>query len=272
MANDQGTFIGYRNAVEGANIVANTPLVAGLGPTNVATTRSDEVWRIDTVANEATTAQIDIDFGSDQSIGALSMQFPRGTYPGVSESAPAFGASDTIRFRLLDSGNSTVYDSTANASGVVAGYMTVLDKLSSPVTARTLRINLDGASRSAAGFYDVSSVGAWRLIEPNVGAAYPAEFAWIPKNDNVATPAGRVYTARFEPLRQWSLAFDALTNDVSLEIDELVRYAAGSRQVLVARGDLPAGKNTMHALMTGRAIQSVTAERRSFAATFNEFI
>lgn len=275
MANSQGTFLAYRNWIEDVANVNFTTEALEQGArmvTNLKTRESDDFWRFE-VADGATSASVTIDLGVDRSIGVVTTQFPRGTYPGVSEANPAFGPSDTIQYELLDADDEVLWDSTAQASGVVVGYMTHYAEVDPPVTARKVRATYNAASRVSAGFCDVSCLGVWPRIEPSIGFSYPAGFGWVLNNESGRTPAGRLYTARFEPMRRWSLQFDGLTNDESLVIDEMLRFAGGARQVFIKRGDLPVGKDAMLAVVTpGRDMESRTHEIRQQSMTFDEFI
>lgn len=275
MANALGSFLAYRNYIEESDTTLETValeqgdrLVA-----NLKTRESDDAWRF-AVSEGSTSATVTATFAADQTIGVASTQFPRGVYPGVSESAPNISSTDTIRYRFLDDSDAELWDSTAAASGVVPGYMIHFAKPDSPIEGvRKVEATYDAASRESAGFCDVATLGAWPIIEPDVGFVYPAGFGWQHNRESQRTPAGRRYTARFDPTRRWNLSFDFLSNDESMIIDEMLRYSGGARQVFVHRGDLPAGKNAMHALVTaGRDMESRTGELRQQALNFEEFI
>ena len=239
---------------------------------NLKTRESDDFWRF-AVGLGQTSATVVVDFGADREVGVITTQMPRGVYPGVSETNPALGATDTIRYRLLDDDDTELWDSGAQASGVVPGYMLHYAEVDPPVTARKLEATYDAPSRTAAGFCDIASLGAWPVIAPYVGFSYPGGFGWMLNNENGRTPVGKLYTARFEPMRKWSLSFDGLTNAESLIISEMLRYAGGARQVLVKRGDLPIGRDAMLAVVTAdRDIESRNHEIRQVALTFEEFI
>lgn len=275
MANDQGTFLAYRNFVEEVSNNGFTTDAVEMGSrvvTNLKTRESDDFWRF-AVEDGETVGEVEIDFGSNVEIGAITTQFPRGTYPGVSESNPAFGPTDEIRYRLLDASDVVVWDSTSEASGVVPGYMMHFVEVDPPVTARKLIATYDAESRVASGFCDVGTLGAWSTFAPYIGFSYPAGYGWMLNNEKGRTPAGRLYSARFEPMRKWSLQFDGLTNAESMIVDEMIRYSGGARQVFVCRGDLPAGKNAMLAVVEAqRDIESRNATHRQQALTFEEFI
>lgn len=239
---------------------------------NLATTESDDVWRF-LVTGGSTSATAIATWDTDQTIQVMSAQFPRTTYTGVSESSPAFASSDTVRWVLKDSGGSTIYDSTAEASNATPGYMVSYHKMDTELTTvRSLEVTFDAASRVSAGFCDVGTIGAWPIIEPSVGFSYPGGDGWRHNTNSQTTTAGRMYTARFDPMREWSLEFDFLTNDEANALSEMNRYAGGARQVFVRRGDLPTGKDAMHALLSARPFQSRTATRRQAPLTFEEFI
>ena len=174
----------------------------------------------------------------------------------------------------MDSVDVELWDSGTVSSGVVAGYMTHYIKPASIITGvRKIEATYDAASRVSAGFCDVGNLGAWGILEPSVGFSYPAGFGWRANTENQRTSAGRLYAARFDPLRRWSLTFDFLTNAESLLVDEMLRYSGGARQVFIRRGDLPAGMDAMLAIVAaGRDMESRTAERRQQALTFEEFI
>lgn len=273
MANDQETWLAYRNWVESSGVTFTTAAAAqgDLVAKNVATRESDDAWRVDVSSDHS--ASITIDFGQDREVGVITQQFPRGTYPGVSDETPSYGSSDTIQYILQDASDTTLYDSTVEASGVVAGFMTHWKRPSSAITARKLIVNYSAPSRVSAGFFDVGLIGAWPVIEPSVGLAYPADFGWMANAGRKKTAAGRTYTARFDPMRRWRFIFDALTNADSLEIDELIRYSGGARQIFARRGDLPAGKDAMHCLLqSARPIGSLTAAIRQSTLELEEFI
>lgn len=277
MANDLGTFLAYRNYIEDASTTLATAaeeqgdrVVA-----NLKTREADDFWRFE-VTGGATSATVTATFTADRTIGCVTTQFPRGEYPGVSEDAPAFLSTDTIRYRLLDASNNLVTggDSTAQASGVVVGYMTHYWKPASAVSGvRKIEATYDAASRVSAGSCDVGMLGAWPLIEPNVGFSYPGGFGWRHNTENARTTTGRIYSARFEPLRRWSLIFDFLSASERMTIDEMIRYSGGARQVFVRRGDLPAGQDAMLALLsTQRDMEARTAALYQQPMTFDEFI
>ena len=275
MANDQGTFLAYLNYVEDENTTLTTAAEeqGDRVVDNLKTRESDDFWRF-AVSGGATSATVTATFSSDQTIGLVTTQFPRGTYTGVSEASPNFASTDTIQYRLLDSGDSELADSTAAASGVVAGYMTHYWKPDSAVSGvRKIEATYDAASRVSAAFCDVGMLGGWSSIEPDVGFSYPAGFGWRHNTENQRSATGRLYTARFEPLRKWSLMFDWLSNSESMVVDEMLRYSGGARQVFVRRGDLPSGKDAMHAVLSAvRDAESRTPAVRQQALTFEEFI
>jgi len=270
LANDQGTYLSYLNWVEdaGASFDTSVDVLGDRDFDNVATTLSDDFWRIGATSGAGT-----IDFGQDRSVQVVSIQFPRFEYTNVSEDNPNFASSDTIQVELLDVGDSVLYDSTALASGVEVGYMIYTLKLNSPVTARKLRVTFSAPSRTTQGFFDVGNIWAGPIIEPNVGFIYPASYGWMPQRDSSTTPAGRLYTSRFEPLRRWNVTFDALGNTEAMTLDEVVRYSALSRQLLFRRGDLPSGKDSMLCVISNaRDIDSITAEIRRLSLRLEEFI
>ena len=287
MANDQGTFLAYRNWVEdeGVKFTTDETAVSDRTVGNLATTKSDAFWRFnvgvalsDSESGESqecydASASVVVDFGQLRNVDVMSVQFPRGVYPGVSETNPVFASTDKIEWRLLDDLDQELYSSGLIPSGIEVGYMVAFHELPVTVAARKMEVFFLATSRSDDGFCDVGTVGAWPKVEPNVGFTYPAGYGWRTNTENNRTPAGKLYTARFDPIRRWSLAFDALSNDESMILDELVRYAGGARQVFVKRGDLPDGKNAMHAIpLRSRDIDSITATLRQAAFTFEEFI
>lgn len=272
MANDQGTWLAYLNAVESGTITTDADVVGDRLVTNLATTESDDSWRF-LVEESATSATVTVTWTTDQTVGAVSTQFPRHEYTGVSESNPAFLSTDTIRYRLYDSEDTLLWDSTEAASGVAVGYMIHQIKLDTQLTnVRKLVADYDAASRETAGFCDVGTLGAWKVIEPNVGFSYPGGYGWKTNMESQTTTAGRRYNARFDPMRRWTLIFDFLTNSEAMSVDEMIRYSGGARQVLVCRGDLPSGMDAMHATLEARDITSRTASLRQAPLTFEEFI
>ena len=275
MANDQGTFLAYRNYVEEADTTITTAadVEGDRVAANLKTRESDDFWRFAVSAGNLTQS-VTAEFASDQTIGVVTSQFPRSEYTGVSEASPAFAASDQIRYRLLDSADVELWDSGTVAAGVVVGYMTHYIKPSSAVAGvRKIEATYTATSRETAGFCDVGMLGAWSIIEPAVGFSYPGGYGWRPNTDNQRSATGRPYSARFDPLRQWQLTFDVLTNDESMTVDEMLRYSGGARQVFVRRGDLPVGKDGLLALVSApRSMESRTATHRQQALTFDEFI
>ena len=275
MANQLGTFLAYRNFVELSTTTLATA-AAEVGDrlvANLKTREADDAWRFE-VAALATSATVTATFAADQTIGVITTQFPRGEYPGVSEDAPNFISTDTIRYRMLDSVDAELDDSGVVASAVVNGYMTHYYKPSSPIAGvRKIEATYDAASRVTATFCDVGMLGAWGIIEPNVGFSYPGGYGWLLNNENARTTTGRLYAARFEPLRRWSLTFDFLSNSEAMTLDEMLRYSGAARQVFVRRGDLPAGQDAMLAVVNPiRDTESRTAALRQMAMTFDEFI
>lgn len=275
MANQLGTFLAYLNYIEPATTTLATAATeqGDRVVDNLKTREADDFWRF-AVSGGSTSATVTATLASVQTIGVVTTQFPRGEYPGVSEAAPNFISTDTIRYRLLDASNVVLADTTAVASGVAAGYMTHYWKPGSPVAGvKKIEATYDAASRVSAGFCDVGNFGAWSIIEPSVGFSYPGGYGWLANNEVSRTTTGRLYAARFEPLRRWQLAFDFLTNSEAMTIDEMIRYSAGARQVFVRRGDLPAGKDAMLAVVNAvRDMESRTAELRIQSMTFDEFI
>ena len=281
MANSEGHFIAWKNVIEADDVTFETA-VEDQGDRvalNLKTTESDDAWRFP-VATGATSATVTAVLTADKTIELLTTQFPRFEYPGVSEDMPNIATTDTIRYRLLDSADVELHDSTVlTASDVLPGYMFHYYRPSSPVSGvRKIELTVDAVSREtlddAFKFCDVGYLGAWeQLLEPDVGYAYPAGFGWPPRNENARTATGRLYSARFEPYRKWSLALDFLSNAESLNVDEMIRYTGGGRQMMVRRGDLPAGKDGMLAIVTTpRDMESRTGTIRQQSFTFNEFI
>lgn len=275
MANQLGTFIAYLNYVElSTTTLATAALVQGTRTVdNLKTREADDAWRFEVAPGETTQA-VTATFAADKTIAVVTTQFPRGTYPGVSEDAPNFISTDTIRYRLLDASNAQLADSGTVASGVVTGYMTHYWKPSNAVSGvRKIEATYNATSRASAGFCDVGMLGGWTIIEPNVGFAYPGGYGWLLNNETARTTTGRVYAARFEPLRRWALSFDFLSNAEAMSLDEMIRYSGASRQVFVRRGDLPAGQDAMLAFVNAsRELESRTAELRQLSLTFEEFI
>lgn len=286
MANECGTFLAYRNWVEepgvlssaGATVVPGSVLTTTADiqgtrlVTNLATRESDDSWRF-LVATAATSATVSVDFGQDREVQCVTSQFPRHRYTDVSEDIPIFAATDTIQYQLFDSLGAVLYDSTVVVSGVDPGYMVHYIRLDAALTnVRRMDVTFDAISRETLGFCDVGQVGAWPIIEPNVNFSYPAGYGWKTNTNTQTTSAGRLYTARFDPMRRWSLDFDYLSNDESMVIDEMTRYSGGARQVFVVRGDLPTSKDAMHALVEARDIRSRTPTLRQAPLSFNEFI
>lgn len=276
----------YRNWVEETDIKdsADNILVAGSTltttadvqgdrlVTNLATRESDDSWRFE-CAVSATTATVEIDFGQDREVGVVTTQFPRHRYTDVSEDMPVFAATDTIQYQLFDAGSALLWDSGVVPAGVHPGYMAHYIKLDAALTnVRSMSVTFDAISRANLSFCDVGQVGAWPIIEPNVNFIYPAGYGWQTNNNTQTTSAGRLYTARFDPMRRWSMDFDFLSNDEAEILDEMVRYSGGARQVFVVRGDLPASKDAMHALVEARDIRSRTPTIRQAPLNFNEFI
>lgn len=275
MANDQGTFLAYKNWAEhlGAVITTDEDEQGDRIASNLATRESDDVWRFETLTD--TSATVEIDFGQDRDVDLCTLQFPRGTYPGVNEDNPAFSPSDTIRYYLTDEADNILWDGLTEPSEIISGYMTHWKRTDVTYSARKLKIDLNAMSRSTPDFEfcDVGMAGAWPVFDPRVGFAYPAGFDWIANTGSNKTTAGRLYTARFEPLRRWSFVFDTVGNDESMEFSEMIRYSGGARQIFARRGDLPAGKDAMHCLIeNSREIQSVTPEIRGLTMALKEFI
>ena len=275
MANDQGTFLAYRNHIEDQSTTLTTSAEeqGDRVVSNLKTREADDFWRF-AVEIGSTSATVTATLAANQTVGAVTTQFPRGTYPGVSEDAPGFASADTVRYRLLDASDVELADTEAQASGVVVGYMTHWWKPTSPVAGvRKIEATYSAASRVSAGFCDVGMLGAWPIIEPRVGFSYPGGYGWRLNNESARTTTGRLYSARFEPLRRWSLTFDFLSNAESMTIDEMIRYSGGARQVFVRRGDLPTGQDAMLAALSApRDMESRTAALRQQSLTFDEFI
>lgn len=275
MANDQGTFLAYLNYIEAATTTLATAAKeqGDRIVSNLKTREADDFWRFE-VEEGSTSATAIATFASNQTVALVTTQFPRGTYPGVSEDAPVFASTDTIQYRLLDASDVQLADSGTDQSGCVAGYMTHYWRPDNVVSGvRKIEATYNAASRVSAGFCDVGMLGAWPIIEPSVGFSYPGGFGWRHNNETSRTTTGRLYSARFEPLRRWSLMFDFLSNNESLTIDEMIRYSGGARQVFVRRGDLPVGKDAMLALLSvPRDMEARTMELRQQALSFDEFI
>ena len=207
MANDQGTYLACINHVEasGTTFATTTEDVGDRVLSNVATTQSDDFWRVDGLEALATEFVAEITLSEDKTIEAISVQFPRDQYPGVSEDAPNFIGTDRIRITIVNEALATVYSSDWLDSDVAVGYMIFTHKLAAAVSGQKVTIEFDATSRATAGFCDVAHIGIWEIIEPNIGFAYPGNFGWRLNTQNQRTPAGRLYTSRFDPLRRWTL-------------------------------------------------------------------
>lgn len=275
MANLLGTFLAYLNYIEASTTTLATAATeqGDRIVDNLKTRESDDAWRF-AVSGGSTSATVTATLAADQTIGVVTTQFPRGTYPGVSEDEPNFISTDIIRYRLLDASDIELADSGTNASDVVTGYMTHFWRPTNAVSGvRKIEATYDAASRVSAGFCDVGMLGAWSLFEPSVGFSYPGGYGWRLNNENARTTVGRLYAARFEPLRRWSLTFDFLSNSEAMTIDEMIRYSGGARQVFVRRGDLPDGQDSMLAVVSAsRDMESRTSTLRQQSLTFDEFI
>lgn len=277
MAN--ATWLGFENWVdvdaEGVTWETAAPSVGDLTPEKLSLAMSDDVWRVTEIADHASggATELSLTLPADRPVDVVSAQFPRGTYPGVNDREPSFGAADTIRVQLYAADGAVVHDSGANASAIVPGYMLWCYRLPAPVSARRAVFTFAAASRVDRGFFDVSSLGLWPVRNPEIGLAYPADAGWIRADLTQRTASGRVYSTRYDPRRAWSLVFDALTTDDADWIDELSRYAGGGRQILAKRCDLPAGRDCMLArLVNDVALGWVSPSRRQASLSLEEFI
>jgi hypothetical protein len=281
MSNTQGFFLGTRNWVEeeGVTFTPETATIGDNSAGNVAYTNSDDVWRINGIEVADTSEQLVIDLAQDRQIDILSIFWPRSDYPGVNENNPNIATTDTLRVELLDAADVVLWDSTVyNPTDVDPNYMVHfldISELTSVAnrTARKVRITFDLPSRTTETFSDVEYIGLWTKFSPQVGLAYPAGYGWVLPTEIQEAPSGRRYTSGFEPFRRWSMVFDQISTDDGLTFDEMVRRNGRTFPIFVKRGDLPAGKNAMIAVIDSPGENEfVTPEELERTITVLEFI
>lgn len=238
-------IIAYDNAVDDSDVFSS---ITGSFASAFSSVSIQEAFKRLNVG-ATNTATMTVAFSQDITLAAFSLQFARGTYPGVSETSPAVGSSATVQVILKDSSGSTV--ATYSETGtVVAGYQGFAVETSGQ-TIRSVEVNITDPDRPDGYYIDIEHIGAWRRsVTPSINAAYPAGFGWAAQKRRSVNPAGRESNTRFDPLRKWNIEYDFLTKDSTLEMSEMIRFIGGSLLALVSRNDLPAGKNFMIGIVT----------------------
>ena len=245
------TWLSYKNWVDQEAATITAAEEAGdLVATNLANRYSSSLWRDDTLTAMDATTWFKVDFGVAREVGCLALLFPRSNAPNSYDADPMFETTDTVRFKLSNVAEDgyELLDTTALASGVHAGYGYYVYKLTSPVTARWLRCDLNAVSRGSLGYVDVCRAWAGPVIEPAIGPDFGAVHAW--SSDSVVTQAARGisdFVDPREPIRSYAMTLGWLTEAERDQMEDLERLMSTSGQFLVVRGDMNVARGAMFA-------------------------
>lgn len=245
-----GTWFSYRNWVDASSAVFTASDEAGdLVVENLQNRYYYKRWRAAELTEEADDAWFQVDFGQAREVGCLVLLFPRtNNLPDSYDETPSIHpSSDMIRHRLdADTpGDGALLDDEV-VSGVVAGYGYHVYKLSSPVSARYWRCDLEVPSRASETYVDVVRAWAGPVFEPAVGVSLGVADNW--QSDSSITAAARGLTKFVDPresLRSYVMTFNFLTSAERDQVDDLDRLMTTAGQFIVCRDDLTVVKGTM---------------------------
>lgn len=207
-------LISYTNHLDASGVILTTDSELASQPVaNLTDPVVQRRWQ-----TEAGTASLQVDFGTNVSIGFLGLF-------GVS-----LGAADTVRHRLstVSMGAGDALDTTALASGVVAGYEQYPFVLPSDVSARYWQCDI----AAAAAFYIGRAWAGptWRFaINYSLGAAEDEVDA---STVTIAERSGVAYIDIGPQFRTAGISLEFMTADDRAEARAMVK-AVGRRGQLV---------------------------------------
>lgn len=244
-----GAWVSTSNWVDASSATITASDGPGdLLPANLANRYAYRMWRDATLEEGDTDAWFKVDFGQAREVGCLVLLFPRSNLPGNYDAQPSFVSSDTVRHRLdlttPDAG--ALLDTGVQASGVVTGLGYHVYKLSSPVTARYWRCDLDAISRAANGYVDICRAWAGPVLEPAIGVDYGATQLWD-SGSQVARAARGVadFVDLRESLRSYTMTFSWLSAAERDTLDDFERIMTTAGQFVACRADLGLARGTM---------------------------
>lgn len=224
-----GAAFSYVNHLDdAATVLAASDQSASLPVGNLQDWRIAKVWR----SGASIAAFFTADLGSVKAIDAVGLF-------GLQ-----IGATDTVRIRLstVALGASDVFDTTALASGIVAGYNQYLWLPGSTKNARYLKVDINAASLAAQGYFDLARCWVGALWSPAYNFKSGAEFLIKDPSANARAVRSSIrFSDRFSKYRTANFTFGALSATEAAKADDMDLTVGTTQQFLFVRdkaGDL----------------------------------
>lgn len=210
------TSFAWRNRIDTAIISADSAATT-LPVSNLLNTRPGRVWR-----TQATTAYFMAVFDAVYSIDVLAL------------SGCTLDAADTVRHRLYDAGGSVLYDSTAEACGVLEGNALHVKALAQAYSAKSWRCDIVATSRATQGYFDIKRAFASQRWKPAIGMTRPWESGWSDDADKVRSKrSGGVFVGDGGRYRTLNVQLGWMEQAEAISYAQVMAYEAGVRgQVL----------------------------------------
>lgn len=225
----------YRNWVDHADTaISASSEVASLPVTNLAVRTISQPFR-----SQATSVQIDFDFGVERPLKVLFAQFLRTTDIDELDEVPEYDFNDTITWALSNvaPGGTDVYSITVD-SHVSEGYGTHTYLLGNELSARHVRLSLNAVARSNAGINYLTLGRAWLgpLFTPGHNFAPGSDYQW--DDDSTVTRAARSraeHVDHGDNVRSFVLTLEAIENSERDALIEFERLTGVRQQFLFMR-------------------------------------
>lgn len=243
------SWLSYINWVDAPISVITPDVEAGeLVGNNLKSRYIYTVWRTTDLTVGSTDTGFTVDFGTSREVGCLALLFPRVNYPNSFDVVPAFDTEDKVKHKLdLTTPNTGALLNTGWIdSGVIQGFGYHVYKLSSPVTARYWRCDLDAISRSTATFVDVSRAWAGPVLEPRVSFMYGAVTTWQADSPVVRPARGLSDIIDYrDSVRTYNLRFQGLLDSERDDFEDFEARVTTAGQFLFHRNDMSLARGTM---------------------------
>jgi len=215
--------LSWRNLIDASGVAFTAGSeVASLPASNLANPIVARPWR----TSGTVSSYVEIDLGSAQAVQLLALAGLTG-----------LATTDTIRARLsaVSAGAGELLDTTAAAGNVADGYGIWTHFLTAAVSPRYIRFDINAASLSDQGYFDVGRAWAGPALQPARSYSFGAEFGWRSASRvSEALRSGAVYPdARFKR-RFARIELAALTEaEARDELLEMQRLAGLTSQVVL---------------------------------------
>jgi hypothetical protein len=216
-------LLSRENWLDAATLTTDSE-VQGLGVANLANSIVQTVWR----TGGTTAAYMRADFGAARNVGVLALVQPR-TGLLMAETG------DTIRHRLdvMIPGAGALLDTGLADSGILAGYGCHVHVPAAAIDARYWQMDASALSLSAHNYVQFGRAWAGPAFRPAHNFAYGWARAWADDGAvSSARKSGADYVDRGARYRIWEFELGWLNDAEAAEIEELLRIAGTTRQVL----------------------------------------